>query len=124
MQLISSLIIRKTNALGNNILGSSKILIELFNGQNAIKDYLKVLMSKTDDLVNKNKQLIYNNKKMSSSLNGKSHNSPINTTHSSSRNSLSNINNNINTYNESKDNKPELKHSTNINNILNSNNIK
>ena len=112
-----------TNALGNNILGSSKILIELFNGQNAIKDYLKELMSKTDDLVNKNKQLINNNKKLSSSLNGNSHNSSINTTHNSSSNSLSNINNNINTYNESKDNKHELKNSTNINNILNSNNI-
>ena len=112
-----------TNALGNNILGSSKILIELFNGQNAIKDYLKELMSKTDDLVNKNKQLINNNKKLSSSLNGNSHNSSINTTHNSSSNSLSNINNNINTYNESKDNKHELKNSTNINNILNSNNL-
>ena len=112
-----------TNAVGNNILGSSKILMELFNGQNAIKDYLKELMSKTDDLVNKNKQLINNNKKLSSSLNGNSHNSSINTTHNSSSNSLSNINNNINTYNESKDNKYELKNSTNINNFLNSNNI-
>ena len=117
-----------TNAVGNNILGSSKILIELFNGQNAIKDYLKELMSKTDDLVNKNKQLINNNKKLSSSLSGNgSHNSSVNTTYNSSSNSLSNINNNINTYNESKD----IKHSTilsnnlnlNSNNIQNKNNI-
>jgi len=107
-----------TNAVGNNILGSSKILIELFNGQNAIKDYLKELMSKTDDLVNKNKQLINNNKKLSSSLSGNgSHNSSVNTTYNSSSNSLSNINNNINTYNESKD----IKHSTILSNNLNLN---
>jgi len=107
-----------TNAVGNNILGSSKILMELFNGQNAIKDYLKELMSKTDDLVNKNKQLINNNKKLSSSLSGNgSHNSSVNTTYNSSSNSLSNINNNINTYNESKD----IKHSTILSNNLNLN---
>ena len=111
-----------TNAVGSNILGSSKLLVELLNGQSAIKDFLKELMNKTDDLVNKNKQLINNNKKLSSSLGGgNSHNSSGNTTHNSSSNSLS-INNNINTYNESKDNKHELKNSANINNILNSNN--
>jgi hypothetical protein len=111
-----------TNAVGSNILGSSKLLVELLNGQSAIKDFLKELMNKTDDLVNKNKQLINNNKKLTSSLNGNSHNSSANTTYNSSSNSLSNINNNINTYNESKDNKYELKNSTNISNILNSNN--
>jgi hypothetical protein len=112
-----------TNAVGSNILGSSKLLIELLNGQSAIKDFLKELMSKTDDLVNKNKQLIINNKKLSSSLGGGySHNSSANTTHNSSSNSLP-INNNINTYSESKDNKHELKNSINMNNILNSNNI-
>ena len=111
-----------TNAVGSNILGSSKLLIELLNGQSAIKDFLKELMSKTDDLVNKNKQLIINNKKLSSSLGGGySHNSSANTTHNSSSNSLP-INNNINTYSESKDNKHELKNSINMNNILNSNN--
>ena len=106
-----------TNAVGNNILGSSKLLIELLSGQNAIKDYLKELMNKTEDLVNKNKQLVNNNKKLSSSLNGNSHNSSINTTYNSS------INNSINTYHESKDGKHELKNITNLSNNLNSNNM-
>ena len=89
-----------TNNMGNNILGSSKLLIELLSGQNAIKDYLKELMNKTDDLVNKNKQLINNNKKLSYSLNNNSNNS--------STNSLSN---NMSSFNDSKENKQEMKKS-------------
>ena len=36
------------NNIGNNVSSSSKLLIELLSGQNAIKDYLKDLMDKTN----------------------------------------------------------------------------
>ena len=42
------------NNLGSNVSANSKILIELLTGQNAIKDYLKELMDKTNDLYEKN----------------------------------------------------------------------
>ena len=42
------------NNIGNNVSSSSKLLIELLSGQNAIKDYLKDLMDKTN--------LLYENK--------------------------------------------------------------
>ena len=46
------------NNLGSNVSANSKILIELLTGQNAIKDYLKELMDKTNDLYEKNKKKI------------------------------------------------------------------
>ena len=44
-----------TNNIGNNVIESNKLLVELLTGQNAIKDYLKELMDKTNDLYKKNK---------------------------------------------------------------------
>ena len=51
------------NNLGSNVSANSKILIELLTGQNAIKDYLKELMDKTNDLYekNQNKNSYYTN---------------------------------------------------------------
>ncbi len=43
-----------TNNVGNNVSAANKLLIELLTGQNAIKDYLKELMDKTNDLYEKN----------------------------------------------------------------------
>ena len=43
------------NNIGNNVSSSNKLLNELLTGQNAIKDYLKELMDKTNDLYQKNK---------------------------------------------------------------------
>jgi len=43
-----------TTNIGNNVSGGNKLLIELLTGQNAIKDYLKELMDKTNDLYEKN----------------------------------------------------------------------
>ena len=50
-----------SNNIGNNIMGNNKILIELLTGQNAIKDYLKELMDKTNDIYNKQKNKNINN---------------------------------------------------------------
>ena len=44
-----------TNNIGNNVIESNRLLVELLTGQNAIKDYLKELMDKTNDLYKKNK---------------------------------------------------------------------
>ena len=98
-----------TNALGrDNILGNSRLLIELLSGQNAIKDYLKELKNKTEDLVNKNKDLVINNKKLANSLNNKnnSNNNSFNSSKNSSSNNLisTNKNNNSNNSNNSNNN--------------------
>ena len=50
-----------SNNIGNNVIGNNKILIELLTGQNAIKDYLKELMDKTNDIYNKQKNKNINN---------------------------------------------------------------
>ena len=50
-----------SNNIGNNIMGNNKILIELLTGQNAIKDYLKELMDKTNDMYKKHKNKSINN---------------------------------------------------------------
>ena len=81
-----------TNAIGrDNILGNSRLLIELLSGQNAIKDYLKELMNKTDDLVNKNKDLVIKNKKLTCSLSGNKNSSNNNSFNSSTNSSSNNL---------------------------------
>ena len=45
----------KKKNIGNNGIGNNKLLIELLTGQNAIKDYLKELMDKTNDIYKKQK---------------------------------------------------------------------
>ena len=69
---------------GNNFLGgggnsagpvtgssaNSKLLFELLNGQNAIKDYIKEVMDKTNELVENNKNIYENNVNISKFLKG------------------------------------------------------
>ena len=49
---------------------NSKILFELLNGQNAIKDYIKEVMDKTNELVENNKNIYENNVNISQFLKG------------------------------------------------------
>ena len=90
-----------TNSIGrDNILGSSKFLVELLSGQNAIKDYLKELMSKTDNLVSKNKDLANKNKKLINSFTSKGEQNKNDSYSNSTNNSSNNLiihskNNNI-----------------------------
>ena len=51
-----------SNNFSNNIIGNNKLLIELLTGQNAIKDYLKELMDKTNNLYEKKYNKKNNNK--------------------------------------------------------------
>ena len=100
-----------TGAIGNNnVLGSTKLFIELLNGQNVIKDYIKDLMNKTDNLITKNKDLVNKNKKLAYSLNNKIPNSNNSTLTNSSSKNLS-TNNKINNNSKSKD-KGEYKTNT------------
>ena len=119
-----------TNAIGrDNILGSSKLLIELLSGQNSIKEFLNELMKNTDNLINKNKDLIIKNKNLSYALNNKSsrNSSNNNSTNSSSNNIMSNhksnnSNNSNNLKNSKSRDRQEIK--TNANQNTNKNNNK
>ena len=117
-----------TNAIGrDNILGNSRLLIELLSGQNAIKDYLKELMNKTDDLVNKNKDLVIKNKKLTCSLSGNknsSNNNSFNSSTNSSSNNLISSNKNNNLINSKSKDKQILKNSYNSNSNQNNKNKK
>ena len=108
-----------TNAIGrDNILGNSRLLIELLSGQNTIKNYIKELMNKTEDLVNKNKDLIIKNKKLSCSLSGNknnSNNNSFNSSKNSSSNNLISSNKNNNLINSKSKDKQILKGSYNLN---------
>jgi hypothetical protein len=92
-----------TNAIGgNNILASSKLLIELLSGQNAIKDYLKDLLNKNENLVNKNKDLVNKNRRLTCILtnkNSSSNNNSFNNSTNSSSNSINTNNKNYNNHN-------------------------
>ena len=55
---------------GANSSASSKILFELLNGQNAIKDYIKEVMDKMNKLVESNKNIYENNVNISQFLKG------------------------------------------------------
>ena len=86
---------------GGNMSGtlgaaSSKILIELLNGQNYIKDYIKEVMDKTNELVENNKSIYENNQNISQFLRGfkgLSNNITSNSTNSSNISNSVNINN-------------------------------
>ena len=86
---------------GGNMSGtlgaaSSKILIELLNGQNYIKDYIKEVMDKTNELVENNKSIYENNQNISQFLRGfkgLSNNITSSSTNSSSISNSVNINN-------------------------------
>ena len=84
------------NMSGNLGAASSKILMELLNGQNYIKDYIKEVMDKTNELVENNKNIYENNQNISQFLRGfKGLSSNINSNNNSISNSV-NINNNSN----------------------------
>ena len=92
-----------TNISGSLGAASSKILIELLNGQNYIKDYIKEVMDKTNELVENNKNIYENNQNISQFLKGfkglSTNTSSINSSINSSVNN--NLNNNkdiLNTY--------------------------
>ena len=83
-----------SNMNNNNICGgfgssSNKILIELLSGQNAIKDYIKEVMDKTNELVENNKNIYENNQNITEFLKGFK-NSPNNSNNNYSANSNSN----------------------------------
>ena len=61
------------NSIAKEVSGSNKILIELLSGQNEIKEYLKELMTKTDNLATKNYESI--NKSSKYILNSSNYNS-------------------------------------------------
>ena len=88
-----------TGTGGGNMSGtlgaaSSKILIELLNGQNYIKDYIKEVMDKTNELVENNKNIYENNQNISQFLRGfKSLSSNASSSNNSSINNSVNINN-------------------------------
>ena len=111
----------------DNAIGSSKLLIELLSGQNSIKDYLKELIGKTENLVNENKELINKNKKLSLSFGNKNINTNNNlfndSTNISSISSnnliLGNKNNNIK--NSKSRDKQEIKVNSNQNKLINRN---
>ena len=86
--------------IGNNIIGNNKLLIELLSGQNAIKDYLKELMDKTNDLFEKNK----NNKNII-----KNKNKDINNNSNSNSNSNNTSTNKIMPINQSNQNNQNQK---------------
>ena len=69
-----------TNNIGNNGIGNNKLLIELLTGQNAIKDYLKELMDKTNDIYKKHKNKNFdnsNNESINSDSNSIKNNNPL-----------------------------------------------
>ena len=59
-----------SNISGNLGSSSSKLLIELLNGQNTIKDYIKEVMDKTNELFENNKSIYENNQNISHFLKG------------------------------------------------------
>ena len=87
---------------GNNITGggtgsgsTTKILIELLSGQNAIKDCIKEVMDKTNELVENNKNIYENNQNISQFLKGYKNNinNPYYSNSTNSNNSGTNLNN-------------------------------
>ena len=114
-----------TNAIGgNNILASSKLLIELLSGQNAIKDYLKDLLNKNENLVNKNKDLVNKNRRLTCLLtnkNSNSNNNSFNNSTNSSSNSINTNNKNYNNHNNNNINKCKSRDRQNIKSDSNSN---
>jgi len=83
------------NLSGNLGAASSKILMELLNGQNYIKDYIKEVMDKTNELVQNNKNIYENNQNISQFLRGFKGLSNNISSNNSVSNSMS-VNNNFN----------------------------
>ena len=124
-----------TGTGGGNMSGtlgaaSSKILIELLNGQNYIKDYIKEVMDKTNELVENNKNIYENNQNISQFLRGfKSLSSNASSSNNSSINNSVNINNyntqpqaksvllDENIYAKNQENNPKVVHHVKYNSI-------
>ena len=122
-----------TNNIGTGAGSSagSKILIELLSGQNTIKYYIKEVMEKTNELVEKNKIIYENNVNISKflkSIKGTPPSTRINNTHSSKKLKKDISNSSLNKDKEKLPEK-EMKLTTkynsskNINDILEFNNI-
>ena len=89
--------------VGANVSSNSKILVELLTGQNAIKDYLKELMDKTNDLYEKNQTKNSNYTKIINIDNKKNYNERFTsfTTKSNSSHKIIQLTNNNKSLNQS-----------------------
>ena len=110
-----------SNNSGGSVGGSTsgtKLLMELLNGQNTIKEYIKEVMDKTNELVESNKNIYESNLNISQHLTGAKVHSNNNSIKNINIQSPNNLNSNATFTDSSQKNKEVILHSNKSDNRL------